>query len=325
MTAKRWEKRGKYVALSGGVGGAKLAFGLSRVLAPDALTIVANTGDDFEHLGLHISPDIDTLLYTLSGRNNAKLGWGVEGETWAFLDALKVLGGDSWFQLGDRDLATHIVRTMRLRAGDTLTSTTHYLAEKFGIPVPILPMTDDAVRTCVESDIGTLEFQRYFVREKCEPEVSGFNFDGIERARPSARVVEALNDPELSGVILCPSNPFVSIDPILSLPGMTELLAKTSAPIVAISPIVGGQALKGPAAKMMSELGIECTSTSVAKKYADILTGFVCDQVDDSQKKDVEALGLKVLATQTVMSSNEVKRELALQVLQFIESMKVYA
>lgn len=319
MNVQTIRPKKKYVALSGGVGGAKLALGLSQVLPEDALTIIVNTGDDFEHLGLHISPDVDTLLYTLSGRANREQGWGLTDETWTFLQALKDLGGETWFQLGDKDLATHVTRTARLRSGDTLTSTTRYLASQMGIPQKVLPMSDDPVRTCVATDKGVLEFQRYFVLEQCRPSVKGFRFSGIEKARPTRLVEEALSDPNLAGVILCPSNPFVSMDPILSLQGMGKLLADVVAPIVAVSPIVGGNALKGPAAKMMHELGLDCTTRSVAEKYRGLITGYVLDQIDGEHERAVSELGLQTLVTDTVMVSDSVKQSLANDILHFLD------
>lgn len=291
----------KTVALSGGVGGAKLALGLSKVLDPDELLIVANTGDDFEHLGLHIAPDLDTVMYTLAGLSNREVGWGLEGESWAFLDALKRLGGETWFRLGDRDLATHVERTRRLAAGESLSSVTRELCANLGIRHPIVPMSDDRVRTIVHTDDGALDFQHYFVRDQCRPRVSGFEFAGIESAAPAAAFRAALD--ESPRVVICPSNPFVSVDPILGLEGVEEALRRAEVAVVAVSPIVGGEALKGPAAKMMRELNLPSTALEVARHYKarDLLDGFVLDTIDEDQAAAVESLGLRVKVTHTVM------------------------
>ena len=244
------------LALSGGVGGAKLALGLYRVLPPDTLTVVANTGDDFEHLGLAISPDLDTLLYTLSGQANPELGWGRRGETWTFMAALEALGGETWFRLGDGDLATHVERTRRLKAGESLSAISTISAAGSASRARLLPMSDDQVRTRLRTDAGWLDFQDYFVRLRCEPIVRELAFAGAGDARPHPDFLAALADPKLRAVVLCPSNPFISIDPILAVPGVRAALRACRAPVVAVSPIVAGQAVKGPTAKMMAELGL---------------------------------------------------------------------
>lgn len=303
------------LTLSGGVGGAKLALGLSRVMTPERLTIVANTGDDFVHLGLPVSPDIDTLVYTLSGLANTELGWGRAGETWAFMAALKTLGGETWFQLGDSDLAMHVERGRRLAAGDSLGVFTADLSARLGITVAILPMSDDPVRTIVETADGPLDFQHYFVRERCEPTVTGFRFDGIDTARPQPGFLDALSDPDLAAVIICPSNPFISIDPILALPGIRAALAACPAPKIAVSPIVGGRAIKGPTAKMMSELGMPATAAAVAAHYGDLIDGFVIDQADADITDDLRATGLHVHVANTIMESVEDRENLAREVL----------
>ncbi|MFP6796686.1 MAG: 2-phospho-L-lactate transferase CofD family protein, partial [Pseudomonadales bacterium] len=240
----------KYLAFTGGVGGAKLALGLSHVVGADELTFVVNTGDDFHYLGFHISPDVDTLTYTLAGQSNQDTGWGTEDESWHFMDALKDLDEETWFRLGDRDLALHVYRRERLAAGLTLTETTREIASKLGIRHQILPMSDDPVQTFVNTSGGALPFQHYFVRDRCKPRVSGFEFRGVA----NARVNPVINFAEFDGLIICPSNPFVSIDPILAIPGMKGSIKQTEMPVVAVSPIVGGKAIKGPAAKMMREL-----------------------------------------------------------------------
>src|SRR4051794_3004183 len=257
---------GPVLALSGGVGGAKLALGLYRVLPPDRLTVVANTGDDFEHLGLAISPDLDTLLYTLSGQANPELGWGRGGETWTFMKALEALGGETWFRLGDGDLATHIERTRRLRAGESLSAIIDDFRRRLDIRARLLPMSDDPVRTRLRTAQGWLDFQDYFVRLRCEPAVAELVFAGAETSRPHPDFMTALADPELRAVMVCPSNPFISIDPILAVPGIRDALRACRAPVVAVSPIVAGQAVKGPTAKMMAELSLPVDAATPARR-----------------------------------------------------------
>jgi LPPG:FO 2-phospho-L-lactate transferase len=303
----------KVVGLAGGVGGAKLAHGLAQCLPPAALTVIVNTGDDFEHVGLHISPDLDTVMYTLAGLANPETGWGQAGETWSFLAALGALGGETWFRLGDRDLATHIERTRRLRAGETLTQVTRALCAALGVGPRVLPMTDDPLRTMVQTDEGELEFQEYFVHRQCRPRVSGFRFEGEGAAQAGAEVLAALDEADL--IVFCPSNPFVSIGPILALPGVRQRLAKGRA--VAVSPIVGGQALKGPAGKMLGELGLEVSALAVARQYAGLARGFVLDAVDADLRPAVAALGFEVLVTDTVMRSDADRARLARDVLEF--------
>ncbi len=307
----------RILALSGGVGGAKLALGLSSVLAPEALTVIANTGDDFRHLGLHISPDLDTLMYTLAGLDNPETGWGRAGETGGFMAALKALGGESWFFLGDGDLATHVERTRRLAAGETLSEVTKAFSERLGIAATIAPMTDDPVRTVVETANGPLPFQHYFVRERCEPAVSGFRFEGAAAARPGPDLQRSLGDPELGAVIVCPSNPFISIDPILALPDVGRALGAGPAPVIAVSPIVGGRAIKGPTAKIMAELGLPCTAVAVAGHYGALLDGFVLDRTDAASAEPVRRMGIEVLVTNTVMRTLDDRIDLARAVLDF--------
>ncbi len=268
------------LALSGGIGGAKLALGLSHALPDGALTIVANTGDDFDHLGLSISPDIDTLTYVLSDLDNQQTGWGRRDETWSFMETLGSLGGETWFKLGDRDLALHVERTQRLRTGETLSAITADIARRLGARARILPMTDDPVRTQVMTADGPLDFQRYFVGMQCAPAVTGFRFAGVENAVPHPALLVLLRDPRLRAVVICPSNPFISVDPILALPGVRAALAACAAPIVAISPIIGGDAVKGPTAKMMRELRIAVTAASVADHYTGLIDGLIVDNAD---------------------------------------------
>jgi LPPG:FO 2-phospho-L-lactate transferase len=303
---------GPVLALSGGVGGAKLALGLYRILPPDTLTVVANTGDDFEHLGLSISPDLDTLLYTLSGQDNPELGWGRQGETWTFMAALERLGGETWFRLGDGDLATHLERTLRLAAGESLTTVIDDFRRRFGIAARLLPMSDRPVRTRLDTDRGRLDFQDYFVRLRCAPVVHGLSFSGSETTQPHPGFLAALADAKLRAVVICPSNPFISIDPILSLPGVRAALARCRAPVVAVSPIVGGKAVKGPTAKMMEELGLPVSAVSVAHHYRDFLDVFVADEMD---RDAVSGLDVPVVLAQTIMVTLEDREALARAVL----------
>ena len=271
---------GFVLALSGGIGGAKLALGFYRILPPGALTVVANTGDDFEHLGLSISPDIDTLLYTLAGLDNPELGWGRRDETWTFMKALGSLGGETWFNLGDGDLATHVERTRRLAAGESLSEITDDFRRRFGISARLLPMSDDWVRTRLRTAAGWLDFQDYFVRRHCAPVVREIAFAGAEKARGQPAFLAALADENLRAVVICPSNPFISIDPMLAIPGVRQALHECRAPIVAVSPIIGGKAVKGPTAKMMAELDLPVDAAAVARYYGGIADVFVADETD---------------------------------------------
>ena len=310
-----------YLALTGGVGGAKLALGLSRLLNPDQLRFVVNTGDDFEHLGLHISPDIDTLVYTLADLSNTDTGWGRSDESWHFMAELSQLGGEDWFRLGDRDLAMHIERTRRLAAGMDLTHVIDELAGALGVRHAILPMTDDPVRTTVDTGHGELSFQHYFVRDRCAPAVTGVRFVGAEQARLSPSLEEALRDPALAGVIVCPSNPYLSIDPILAVPPLRAALTNLRIPVVAVSPIVAGAAIKGPTAKMMRELDIPNTAVEIARYYRSWIDGFILDEADRALQDEVQALGLATVVTQTVMVSLADRVALAREALQFIDKL----
>ena len=314
------------LALAGGVGGAKLAAGLERAVdRPVDLLTVVNTGDDFEHLGFSICPDLDTVMYTLSGRANPETGWGLAGESWNFLEALGALGGEDWFRLGDRDLATHVERTRRLRAGERLSAVTADLSARLGVPSRIAPMSDDPVRTVVETPDGDLPFQEYFVRRRCEPAVRGLRFEGAPAARMSAAFVAALADPTLEAVVICPSNPYLSVDPILAVPGVRAALAGCAAPVVAVSPIVGGRAVKGPAAKIMGELGVEVSAATVAARYRDLLDGFVLDETDRALAGAIEsagAAGLRVSIERTVMRTGEDRTRLAARVLRFARRLR---
>ena len=307
-----------YVALSGGVGGAKLALGLCDVLAdPARFTVVANTGDDFEHLGLKVCPDLDTLTYTLAGIANEETGWGRAGESGAFMEALGALGGETWFFLGDKDLAIHVERTRRLQAGESLSAVTAALCERLGVPARIVPMSDDPVPTIVETADGPLAFQHYFVRERCRPAVLGFRHEGAERARPCTAFIEALAAPDLGAVIVCPSNPYISIDPILAVPGVRAALQACRAPVIAVSPIVGGEAVKGPTAKMMAERGIAPSAATIAAHYAGLIDGLVIDEADRAQADAIDATGVAVEVTATMMTARADKQALARAVLDF--------
>ena len=303
------------LALSGGVGGAKLALGLADILPAGHLHVLANTGDDFRHLGLHISPDIDTLLYTLSQKSNEAQGWGLADETWNAMEALERLGGETWFRLGDRDLATHLQRTHLLERGESLLQVTHQLAHQLGISSVIHPMCEEAVRTTVHCEGYKLPFQRYFVQQRCKPAVCGFSFEGIDDARPNDNVITLLRRGAFSTIVVCPSNPFVSIDPILQIPGFWSALSDNPAPVVLISPIVGGVAIKGPAAKMMGELGMPVTALGVAQHYCDrypgLLDYFVIDGSDATLAEEIHSLGVAVAVAPTIMTSREEKQCLA--------------
>jgi LPPG:FO 2-phospho-L-lactate transferase len=268
------------VALCGGVGGAKLAHGLALALPAAALTIVVNTGDDFQHLGLSIAPDLDSVMYALAGLSDPVRGWGRRDETWTFMHALRALGGESWFELGDGDLATHVERSWRLARGASLSEVTVHLCRALGIASRVLPMSDDAVCTRVRTEEGWLDFQEYFVHRQCQPAVQEFMFAGAETARPQPDALAVLQGGDLRAIVICPSNPFVSIEPILAVRGFRTALERADAPVIAVTPIVGGKAIKGPAAKMMAELGLEVSAAAVARRYAGMIDGFIFDQRD---------------------------------------------
>ncbi len=308
----------KVVALAGGVGGAKLVDGLAQVHPDQSLTVVVNTGDDFEHLGLHISPDLDTVVYTLAGLANAETGWGRAEETWNAMAELERLGGPTWFRLGDKDLGMHLARTQALRAGRSLSEYTCEAAEALGIHVQVLPMSDERVATIVHTaEEGDLPFQNYFVQRGCEPVARGFTFAGADQAEPAPGVHRALENAGF--VVLCPSNPWVSLDPILAVPGMRAMVG--AKPAVAVSPIIGGRALKGPAAKIYGEMGVEPSATAVASHYAGLLDGIVIDEQDRKQRGGIEALGLACLVTRIVMRDRADRARLASEVISFATSL----
>lgn len=309
----------KIVAFAGGVGGAKLTDGLAHILLPENLSIIVNTGDDFDHLGLSISPDLDTVCYTLAGMVNAETGWGRREESFHMLDALGVLGAETWFRLGDKDLATHLERTRRLQTGETLTQITRFFCRSWSVRHHVLPMSDDRVRTMVDTvQHGELPFQEYFVHRKCEPTVKGFRFAGIESARAAPGILEAIDAAD--AVVVCPSNPWVSIDPILAVAGIRSGMRRKK--VVAISPIIGGKTVRGPAAKMFSELGLQPSALTVAEHYHDLLAGFVLDSVDAGLSQD---LSIPVIATNTLMKSQNDRGRLAEDVLNFIQTLRSVA
>ncbi len=307
----------KIVALAGGVGGAKLADGLAQLLPPEDLTIIVNTGDDFEHLGLYISPDLDTVCYTLAGLANPETGWGRVDESFHTLEAVGVLGGETWFRLGDRDLATHLERTRRLKEGQTLSQITRAFCKAWGVKHTVLPMSDDPVRTMVDTvEFGELPFQEYFVRLKYEPKVKGFRFVGVESARPTPEVQQALEGAD--AIVVCPSNPWVSVDPILAVLQFRSSIVHRPPPLMAVSPIIGGKTVRGPAAKMYAELGIQPSALAVAEHYRGLLSGFVMDKAD---ARLLERFTIPVLVTNTLMQSQSDRRRLAKDVLDFIQKL----
>lgn len=305
----------RYVLLAGGIGGAKLALGLSRTLEAGQLTIIANTGDDFSHLGLAISPDLDTLMYTLAGVVNEETGWGLRDETWSCMAGLDTLGGETWFRLGDRDLATHLERTRLLAAGRSLTEVTQHLCTQLGVTHRLLPMSDQPVRTLLDCRTDavpvTLSFQDYFVRQRAAPPVTAIHYKGASQAPPAAALAAVLTDPALAAIFIAPSNPWLSIDPILAIPSIRAAVRSARAPVVAISPIVGGQALKGPTAKIMTELGLRPSAQAVAHHYRDLLGGFIIDQSDADEAATIIDSGIATAVTQTVMHTLDDRRQLA--------------
>jgi LPPG:FO 2-phospho-L-lactate transferase len=301
----------KIIALAGGVGGAKFAHGLAQILPPEDLTVIVNTGDEFEHYGLYISPDLDTVCYTLAGLANPETGWGRKNETWGAIENAKALGGPGWFNLGDQDLGTHLERTRQLNKGQILSQVTRDFCKAWGVGPTVLPMSDQPVRTIVETDEGVLAFQEYFVHRRCEPKVKGFRFEGIDTAEAAPGVLDALESAD--AVVICPSNPWVSIDPILAVTGMGE--AFEAKPIVAVSPIIGGKTVKGPAAKMYMELGIQPSALAVADHYRDLLNGFILDKVDQELASQIE---IPTLTTDILMDSLTKRARLAQDVLHFI-------
>ena len=311
---------GHVVALCGGVGGAKLAHGLSLALAaePDSLSIIVNTGDDFQHLGLSISPDLDSVMYALAGLSDPVKGWGRREETWRFMGALRDLGGESWFQLGDTDLAVHVERSWRLAQGCPLSEVTAHLCKALGISARVLPMSDDPVRTRVLTGEGWLDFQDYFVRRQCQPAVREFMFAGAETARAQPDALAALQRADLRAIVICPSNPFVSVEPILAVPGIRTAIQQSKAPVLAVTPIIGGKAIKGPAAKMLTELGLDVSAAGVARRYVGLIDAFVVDQSDPAPDP---LPGVTFVSAATLMSSVADRLWLARAVLRAADSL----
>jgi LPPG:FO 2-phospho-L-lactate transferase len=309
--------RDHVVLLVGGVGGAKLAVGLANALPPGALSIIVNTGDDFEHLGLSISPDLDTVLYSLACLANPETGWGLAGDTFQAMAMVERYGGPTWFRLGDRDLATSLVRTSMLRQGQSLTEVTRHLSTALGIEHTILPMTDQPLRTCLGTSQGFLTFQEYFVRDRWQPAVQSIRFEGVEKAQPSASVIQALEQAAL--IVFGPSNPFLSLDPILAIPGIRERITQSAAPCIAVSPIIGGQAVKGPAAKLMAEIALDVSPVGITKHYEDLLDGIILDTVDSHLCQLIEQLNVHVTARDILMTSLVQKTELAESLLHWAE------
>jgi LPPG:FO 2-phospho-L-lactate transferase len=306
--------RARVVALSGGIGGAKLALGLYRVLPPDTLTVIVNTGDDFEHLGLHICPDLDTTLYTLAGLANAELGWGRSDETWTFMQTLEALGGETWFRLGDADLALHVERTQRLKGGAGLSAIAADLARRLGIEAAIVPVSDDPIRTRIATRDGELAFQDYFVRHRCAPRVQGITYQGAAAARLAPPALAALQSAALEAIIICPSNPYLSVDPLLAVPQLLPAVRAARVPVIAVTPLIGGEAVKGPTAKIMRELGIAPTPRAVAQHYEAWIDAFVLDRADAAQAITFD---IPVHMTDTLMKSLSDRERLAREVLGF--------
>ncbi len=308
------------LALSGGVGGAKLASGLSQVLPPSELLIVANTGDDFSHLGLPISPDLDSVMYALAGVSDEIRGWGRAGESWHCMEALAELGADSWFQLGDRDLATHVLRNEALANGQSLTAATAILCQGLGVRHELIPMSDQPVATTIQTDRGPMAFQHYFVREQCKPLLLSVNFEGADSAFYNPRIDKFLSSSASPWVVICPSNPMLSVDPILALPGLRTVLARL--PVIAVSPIVAGKAIKGPAAKIMTELGLPVSALGVAEYYQGLVDVMAIDRLDAALAPDIEALGMQVCIADTVMTTPDKRRSLAEHILKFMDELE---
>lgn len=304
----------RILALTGGVGGAKLLLGLARSLADGELSAIVNTGDDFTHLGLYICPDLDTTLYTLANVADSVQGWGRSDETWSFMSALAECGEETWFRLGDKDLALHVTRTARLARGERLTLITQDLVHRRAIGTSLLPMSDAAVRTVLVTDSGELPFQHYFVREQCRPRIRTIRYEGAETAALTPEIIGAFRSPELKAIVICPSNPYLSIDPILAIPELRRLLRTSAAPVLAVTPLVGGKAIKGPTAKIMSELGVECSPQTIAAHYRDFLDGFVLDRRDARLAPQFD---VPLLVTDTVMQSLDDRLRLAREVLGF--------
>lgn len=304
----------KVVALAGGVGGARLSHGLYQVLPEGNLTIIVNTGDDFIFNGLNISPDLDTVCYTLADIANYERGWGIHNDSFQVLDQIRKLGGESWFSIGDKDLATHLYRTSEINHGTRLSDVTKLICQKLGISAKVIPMSDEVIQTKIRDQNGTwMDFQEYFVHQQCQPKVKEFKFSGIEKAKPAPGVLEAISESDL--IIICPSNPWVSIDPILGIAGIAEAFASKCA--IAVSPLIGGNAVKGPLAKMYLELGISASSVSVAEHYKELINGIVIDHIDHAEIGPIEAFGIITQTLEILMKDIKDRKRLAIEVLRF--------
>ena len=308
------------IAISGGIGGAKLCYGLDQILQPEQLRVIANTGDDFLYLGFYISPDIDTLIYTLAGVNNKETGWGREDETWKTHNVLGELGADNWFKLGDKDLALHLHRSKALKNGETLTSITQDIAERFKLKNIILPMSDHIIQTVVDTDKGSMPFQEYFVKESTTPKVREISFES-KHPKTTKEVLEAINDPELSGFLIAPSNPYLSIDPILSIDKIKQTLMHSNKPRVAVSPIIGRDSVKGPTAKIMQEMGLEVNVMTIANHYENLIDGLIIDNTDEEYIQAIESFGIKVKVTNILMHDNDDKTRLAEEAIEFLNEL----
>ena len=305
------------VILTGGTGGAKLIEGLSHEIDPAQLTIICNTADDFVLYGLNISPDLDTIMYTLAGLSDPAQGWGIQGDTFTVLQQLEKLGGETWFRLGDKDIATHITRTRLLRAGLKLSDVTDRLREHLHIKARIFPMSNDGIETRVETSEGVISFQEYFVKRRWQPEVKSVFYAGVEKSRPAPGVVDVIG--AAAGIIICPSNPVTSIGPILAVPGVRNALMQVTAPVIGVSPMIGESAISGPAHRLMAAQGLESSALGAAKNYADFLDQFVIDSEDEALTSKLETLGIGVVATSIRMKSLADKQGLARQVLALVD------
>jgi LPPG:FO 2-phospho-L-lactate transferase len=309
---------GKIIALSGGIGGAKLCLGLHQIYAPEELYFITNTGDDFLYLGFYIAPDVDTLVYTLAGINNTETGWGRADETWKTHNVLGELGADNWFKLGDKDLALHLHRSKALRNGERLTSITQDIANRFHLKATVLPMSDHMIQTVVDTNKGLLSFQEYFVKQASKPKIKNISFKS-KNPEPSAEVTEILMDPGLKGIVICPSNPYLSIDPILSIEKIRQSITESKRPRVAVSPIINGQSVKGPTTKIMDELGLEANVLTIAQHYKDYIDGIVIDTSDQDYVGQIESMGIQVKLSEIMMNNDDDKKRVAEDVIHFID------
>ena len=309
---------GKIIALSGGVGGAKLCLGLHQICEPEELYFITNTGDDFLYLGFYIAPDVDTLVYTLAGLNNTETGWGRADETWKTHNVLGELGADNWFKLGDKDLALHLHRSKALRNGKRLTSITQDIANRFHLKATVLPMSDHMIQTVIDTNEGLLSFQEYFVKQASKPKIKDISFKS-KNPEPSAEVTETLMDPDLKGIVICPSNPYLSIDPILSIETISQSIAESKSPRVAVSPIINGQSVKGPTTKIMNELGLETNVLTIAQHYKNYIDGIVIDTSDQDYAGQIESMGIQVKLSEIMMNNDDDKKRVAEDVIHFID------